>query len=123
MPRTKKRKTKRKKKKSCIFCKIVAGETDTEILYENENLAVFWDINPKAPVHLLIVPKKHIETIHEVSENEKEILGDLLFVAGRMAKKMKIDKGYKLLFNIGKKAGQEIDHIHLHLMGGWKKPQ
>ena len=101
----------------CLFCNIVNGKTDTEILFENENLAVFKDIHPKAPVHLLIVPKKHIESINELKESDKGLLGEMILQAGEMAKKSGVEKGYRLIFNIGKKAGQEIDHIHLHLLG------
>lgn len=104
----------------CLFCNIANGKTDTEILFQNEKVAVFRDINPKAPLHLLIVPKKHIESLNKINTNEDwEIFLDLFKVAKLMAKKYNTQQGYKLHFNLGKKAGQEIDHLHLHLLGGW----
>lgn len=106
---------------NCLFCNIAQGKTDTEILFENENVAVFSDINPKAPIHLLIVPKKHIESLNTIEENEDwELFLDLFKVAKEIVKQYNIQDGYRLHFNMGKKAGQEIDHLHLHLLGGYK---
>lgn len=106
---------------NCLFCNIAQGKTDTEILFENENISVFSDINPKAPIHLLIVPKKHLESLNAIEKDEDwKIFLSLFEVAKEMAKKYNIQNGYKLQINIGKKAGQEIDHLHLHLLGGYK---
>lgn len=106
----------------CLFCKIASGQMDTEFLYENDNLVVFRDINPHAPVHLLLVPKRHIRSINDLTEGDNAILAELTMVAKEMAKKEGVDKsGYKLLYNVEKGGGQVIFHLHLHLMGGWKK--
>ncbi len=108
--------------KDCIFCKIVNSETDTDFLFENENLAVFRDIKPHAPVHILIVPKKHIRSINDLTEEDSPVVSELITTAREMAKKEGIsESGYKLLFNVEKGGGQVIFHLHLHLLGGWKK--
>lgn len=102
----------------CLFCKIADKQTDTEIIYEDEEFSAFYDIKPKAPIHILIVPKKHIDSIIELEEKgDIETLGKILSVAGKIAKKFNVENGYRLQFNQGKKAGQEIDHLHLHLLG------
>jgi histidine triad (HIT) family protein len=107
--------------KDCLFCKIVQGRTDTRFLFENDSVAVFRDINPHAPVHLLIVPKKHIRGINDLTENDREIVAEALLTARDMAKEQGIDRsGYKLLFNVEKGGGQVIFHLHLHLLGGWR---
>jgi histidine triad (HIT) family protein len=108
--------------KDCLFCKIAHGQMDTEFLYQNDNLVVFRDINPHAPVHLLIVPKRHIRSINDLTQGDQAILAELIMTAKEMAKKEGVDKsGYKLLYNVEKGGGQLIFHLHLHLMGGWKK--
>ena len=104
----------------CLFCKIVNKELPSEIVYEDKEILVFKDINPKAPVHLLIVPKKHIPSVNELKKEDKDLIGSLFLVAKNMAEKTEINKtGYKLCFNVGKGAGQMVDHLHLHLLGGW----
>jgi histidine triad (HIT) family protein len=106
----------------CIFCKIIEKKIPADIVFENEKIIVFKDINPKAPVHLLIVPKKHIISVNEIEEQDKEILGDLLLIAKEVAEGNKLkDFGYKLAINVGEGAGQEVPHLHIHLLGGWKK--
>jgi len=106
----------------CLFCKIASGQMDTEFIYENDSLVVFRDINPHAPVHLLLVPKRHIRSINDLTDADNEILAELIMVAKEMAKKEGVDKsGYKLLYNVEKGGGQVIFHLHLHLMGGWTK--
>jgi histidine triad (HIT) family protein len=108
--------------KDCIFCKIANGETDTQLLFENDTVVVFRDIRPHAPVHLLIVPKKHIRSINDLTEDERSILADTIITAKSMAKEQGIDRsGYKLLFNVESGGGQVIFHLHMHLLGGWKK--
>ncbi len=106
----------------CIFCKIAIGEIPTDFLYENERLMVFRDINPHAPVHLLIVPKKHIRSVNDLTEADHEILSELIMVAKEMAKAESVsESGYRLFFNVERGGGQVIFHLHLHLIGGWKK--
>lgn len=105
---------------NCLFCKIANHEQETDIIYENEEFIVINDIHPQAPVHLLIIPKKHIETINHLEEADKEMISRMIFLAKDLASQKEIIKsGYRLSFNVGRGGGQIIDHIHLHLMGGW----
>lgn len=104
----------------CIFCKIIKKELPADIVYENENFVVFRDIKPSAPIHLLLVPKEHITSVNELEEKHRELVGDLLLLAKKMAQQEEISEGYKLAFNTGRKGGQLVDHLHLHLMGGWQ---
>ena len=109
-------------KNDCIFCRISNGKVPKNFLYEDENIVVFRDINPCAPVHLLIVPKRHIRSINDITESDKEIISEMFIIGKDMAKKALVDRsGYKLLFNVEKGGGQEIFHLHLHLIGGWQK--
>ena len=107
---------------NCLFCKIINKEIESNFLYEDDTAVVFRDINPQAPTHLLIVPKKHIRSINDIKEDEKDIIARLFFIAKEMAKKEGVNlSGYKLFFNVEKGGGQEIFHLHLHLIGGWTK--
>ncbi len=100
----------------CVFCKIIAGEISTEFIYKDKDVVAFSDINPCAPIHILIIPRKHIETL-----NQSEITGKMVSAAYKIAKDKKIsDSGFRLIFNSGPDAGQEVTHIHLHLLGGEK---
>jgi len=103
--------------KNCLFCKIANKEIPSEIVYEDENLLVFKDISPQAPVHLLIVPKKHIPSVDHLEVEDKTLMGELILVAQKIAKEKKL-AGYKLQINVGRSAGQIIDHLHLHLLSG-----
>ena len=103
----------------CIFCKIVSHQQPTDMLYEDEQVVVFKDIKPSALIHLLIVPKKHIKSINHLKEEDKELISHVILTAQKMAQEQGIaEKGYKLLFNVGRGGGQLVDHLHLHLMGG-----
>ena len=103
----------------CIFCRIISGDIPSDILYQDEQVVAFRDINPKAPVHLLLVPREHIESLAELSEDEASIMGHLVAVANRLAREAGIsDKGYRLVVNSGPEGGQEVPHLHLHLLGG-----
>lgn len=105
----------------CIFCKIIAKEIPGDILYEDERVIAFKDIQPAAPIHILIVPKKHIPSINEATEEDERLLGHLHLVAKKIAQEEGIaERGYRLVINTGKEGGQIIFHIHLHLMGGKK---
>ncbi len=107
--------------KSCLFCQISSGETATDILFENDTLVVFKDINPAAPVHLLIVPKKHIRSVNDLTEADQPILSEMMMVAKDMAAQHGVAKsGYRLFINVERGGGQVIFHLHLHLIGGWK---
>ncbi len=104
--------------KDCIFCKIVAGKIPANIISENPDFLAFHDINPKAPVHILIIPKNHIKDFNEVSP---EIMAGLTKFAQEVAKIVGVNQsGYRLITNIGHNGGQEVNHLHFHLMGGAK---
>ena len=103
----------------CVFCNIVNKSLDSDILFENERLIVIRDILPKAPVHLLVIPKKHVISINHLEADEENLAGEMLYTAKEMAKKFGVfETGYKLIFNVGRDGGQVIPHLHLHLMGG-----
>jgi len=107
----------------CIFCKIANKEIAAEIVYENEKVIAFKDAKPVTPVHILIVPKKHIPSVNNLESQDKELIGELFLIAQKIAKEQGVDQtGYRLVFNIGKDAGQTINHLHLHLLGGEKLP-
>lgn len=99
---------------NCIFCKIINKQIHSNVEYEDEYSVVFHDIHPRARIHLLIIPKKHIATIQHLQEEDEKYMGRLLLVANKMARKMNLS-AYKLQINVGKEAGQEVFHIHLHL--------
>lgn len=99
----------------CIFCKIANGAFNTEFVYENDKVAVFKDINPVAPVHLLVVPKIHVESLREL--DDKELMGELLSAVKISCKKLNI-KDYRTVINTGKGAGQEVFHLHIHVISG-----
>lgn len=103
----------------CVFCKIANKEIPSEIVSEDESFIAFKDVNPKAPIHLLIIPKAHIGPISALEAKDKEIISGLIFKAKETAEKMGVsENGYRLVFNVGKDAGMEVDHLHLHLLAG-----
>lgn len=102
---------------NCLFCKIANKEKLSDIIYEDKEFLAFKDINPKAPVHILIIPKKHIESVNHLEDKDKKLMGELFLVVKRIAREKNLN-GYKLVFNVGRKAGQFIDHLHLHLLAG-----
>jgi histidine triad (HIT) family protein len=102
----------------CLFCKIVNKELPSEIVYEDDDVLAFRDIKPQAPVHILIIPKRHIETLADLTEDDEDIIGHAMFVASRLARDLGIDKGFRVVVNCGKEAGQSVFHIHMHLLGG-----
>lgn len=104
----------------CIFCKIVSGEVPSKKVYEDENVFAFNDTNPTAPIHVLIVPKKHIEKLSEVKTTDKALLGEVQIIAVNIAKKLGIKKAFRLITFNGEGAGQTVFHLHYHLQGGWK---
>lgn len=107
----------------CVFCKIINKEMLSEVVYQDAKVLVFKDIKPKAPIHLLIIPKKHIPSIDYLRKGDKGLVGELFLVAKKLAKEYKVNKiGYRLIFNVGRDAGQTVDHLHLHLLGGKKLP-
>jgi histidine triad (HIT) family protein len=107
----------------CIFCKIAKKEIPAKIVYEDESLLAFDDIEPKAPVHVLIITKKHIPSVSELKPEDKELVGGIFLAAPAIAKIKGIsESGYRILLNKGKDAGQTVEHIHFHLLGGHKLP-
>lgn len=103
----------------CLFCKIVAGDIPAEIIYESESAIAFRDINPKAPTHVLIIPREHIATINDLEEGDKATVGHLYMAAKAIAAAEGLaDDGYRVVMNCNEAAGQTVFHIHLHLLGG-----
>ena len=103
----------------CIFCKIIAKEIPAEILYSDERVSAFRDIEPAAPVHILVIPNKHIPSMNEVEEKDEKLIGHLHTVAQKLAVEEGIaERGYRLFINTGKEGGQVVYHLHLHLIGG-----
>jgi histidine triad (HIT) family protein len=106
----------------CVFCKIVAGEIPKEFLYEGKDMVAFRDIRPSAPVHILVVPREHVASVSSLEERHGAMVAALIFRAKALAEEVGL-QGYKLVFNVGREGGQVIDHLHLHLLGGWVPPQ
>lgn len=104
-------------KMDCIFCKIAEKKIPADIVYEDEKAVVFKDINPKAPFHILIIPKKHIASVKELKSEDEELMGGLILIAQKIAGEKKLE-GYKLVINVGRDGGQIVEHLHLHLLGG-----
>ncbi|MFC1957965.1 histidine triad nucleotide-binding protein [Chloroflexota bacterium] len=103
----------------CIFCKIVAGDIPSDILYQDEQIIAFRDINPVAPTHLLIIPKKHVTSLTDLSGDETSLIGDMIHAANQLAKREDIyESGYRLVINCGKEGCQLVPHLHMHLIGG-----
>ncbi|MGY8783122.1 MAG: histidine triad nucleotide-binding protein [Fidelibacterota bacterium] len=106
-------------KENCLFCKIIRGEIDSKIIFENQSVLAFNDINPQAPIHILIIPKVHISTLNDIQSSQIELVGEMVKVSTLIAKDLKIAKnGYRTIFNCNQDAGQTVFHIHLHLLGG-----
>lgn len=103
----------------CLFCKIVDKEIPAEVVFESDKLLAFKDINTQAPVHILIIPKEHITTTNDLSSKHKELVGDIILTAKRLASEYDIaEEGYRMVFNCNKNGGQAVYHVHLHLLGG-----
>ena len=104
---------------ACLFCRIVAGEIPATVVHETPDTVAFRDINPRAPVHVLVIPRRHLSSIAELEAPDLELAGRLLLVAGEVARQEGIaDRGYRVISNIGAWGGQTVDHLHLHVMGG-----
>ena len=104
----------------CLFCKIIAGDIPANKIYEDERVLAFHDIDPKAPTHVLIIPKKHIVGLKEAKPEDAEIIGYCQLVAARIARERQLEEGYRTVLNVGRGAGQSVFHLHLHLLGGRK---
>ena len=104
---------------NCIFCKIIEKKIPSKIVYEDDFVMAFEDVNPQAPLHTLVVPKKHIPDIHSMVEADRELIGHLFFAAGKIASEKRLEaKGYRMVINNGPGAGQTVFHIHLHILSG-----
>jgi histidine triad (HIT) family protein len=106
-----------------IFCQIVAGRIPAEIVYQDENMVAFKDIHPKASVHVLLVPRKHIPSLAELKAEDAPVLAHLMQKAGAVAQKLGVGKNFKLVINTGPEAGQVVMHLHIHLLAGKGLPQ
>ncbi|MBF0541940.1 MAG: histidine triad nucleotide-binding protein [Nitrospirae bacterium] len=103
----------------CLFCKIANKQISSNIVYEDDEIAAFTDVSPKAPVHILIIPKKHIPTVLDLTVEDCALIGRLYMIANKIATDKKIDKsGFRLVMNCNRDAGQSVFHIHLHMLGG-----
>ena len=103
---------------NCLFCKIVAGQIPAKKAYEDEELLAFHDIHPWAPVHVLVIPKQHIATLAEVGPEHEALLGRMLALAPRLMKELGVSNGFRTVINTGRDGGQEVFHLHMHVMGG-----
>ncbi len=103
----------------CLFCKMVAGEIKPAIVYENDLVLAFRDIHPQAPVHILVIPKQHIESLDDLPEHATALAGELLRATSRVARQEGLaDRGYRTVINCRADAGQEVNHLHIHILGG-----
>lgn len=103
---------------SCLFCKIIEGSIPSTAVYQDDRAYAFADINPQAPVHVLIAPKEHLMSLAEAGEEHPALLGHLLWVAAGIARSKGLGKGYRVVINTGEDGGQTVDHLHVHLLGG-----
>lgn len=109
----------RSEKSNCVFCRIIAGELKSDILYQDEDVVVVRDINPSAPIHLLVLPRAHITSLRAESTEGERLLGHLIHVGSEVAQREGVEQsGYRLILNSGPDSGQEIAHVHLHVLGG-----
>ncbi len=103
----------------CLFCRILNGEIPADIIYEDDTVLVFSDINPQAPLHALVIPRKHISTLNEAGEDDQDLLGYMLLTAARIARDRGVDEaGYRTIINCNEQGGQTVFHIHLHILAG-----
>lgn len=103
---------------NCSFCRIISGDDPARIVYRSDGVTAFYDINPQAPTHILIVPDRHIASLTEARPGDVELLGRLLLVARQVAEQVGLSDGYRLVLNTGPRAGQSVYHLHFHLLGG-----
>jgi histidine triad (HIT) family protein len=105
----------------CIFCQIASGKIPGDIVYQDKEIIAFRDINPKAPLHLIIIPRKHIPSLDQLKESDTALVGRMVVVANKLAKDEGVaEKGYRLAVNCGQEGGQLVPHLHIHLLGGRK---
>ena len=102
----------------CIFCKIANGEIPSKKVYEDERILAFYDLDPQAPVHILLIPKTHIASANELTEENADVVSHIFLTAAKLAKELGLDKGYRIVNNCGEDGGQTVHHLHFHLLGG-----
>jgi histidine triad (HIT) family protein len=102
----------------CLFCRIVAGKIPSEKVHEDNDVVAFHDVNPQAPVHVLVIPRRHVASLDEAAGEDGELLGKLLLTVRQLARDLEIAEGYRVVTNCGAAAGQSVFHIHFHLLGG-----
>lgn len=102
----------------CLFCKIAAGEIPSNKIYEDEKVFAFYDIDPQAPVHFLVIPKEHIKSCDEITAENSEIVAHIFEVIAKIAKDLKLERGYRIINNCGVDGGQTVEHMHFHVLGG-----
>lgn len=105
---------------SCIFCKIVAGEIPSKKVYEDDEILAFNDVSPAAPVHVLIIPKQHIASAAEITDENAPLIGHIFTTIAKLAKELELDDGFRVVTNCGENGGQTVSHLHFHLIGGRK---
>ena len=105
---------------NCIFCKIIKGEIPSNKVYEDDEILAFNDINPAAPIHVLVIPKKHITSLAEMEDGDEKLVGKIYKVINKIAEELKLDNGFRIVNNCGEDGGQEVMHLHFHLLGGKK---
>ena len=106
----------------CLFCKIARGEIPSKKVYEDEEVYAFHDIHPVAPVHFMLIPKLHVVSLMEIDDSHAALLGKMLLLAPRLAKEQGLDNGFRTVINSGKGGGQEVFHLHIHIIGGGNIP-
>ena len=106
----------------CLFCKIAAGQIPSNKLYEDDQLLAFYDIDPQAPTHFLVIPKQHIDSAAALTESDAALLGHIFTVIAKLAKEQGLENGYRIISNVGEDAGQTVKHLHFHVLGGEKLP-
>lgn len=102
----------------CVFCKIAAGEIPCKKAYEDDKIMAFYDLEPQAPVHILLIPKEHIASVSEITERNSAVVAHIYEVAARLAAEQHLEKGYRIVCNTGADGGQSVPHLHFHLLGG-----
>ena len=105
---------------NCLFCKIIKGEIPSNKVYEDEEILAFKDINPIAPVHILVIPKKHISCANDITVEDEALIGRMFTVINKIATELKLENGFRIINNCGEDGGQEVMHLHFHLLGGKK---
>jgi len=103
---------------NCVFCKIIRGEIPCQVLFEDDLIVVIYDIQPKAPVHFLVIPKNHISSCAEITEQNSSIVAHIFEVIAKLAKELKLDNGYRVITNVGTDGAQTVKHLHFHIMAG-----